>query len=291
LHKQSVIESEEQKESPSSHPIVDESTARPGKKNGPQRQVIASEDPTQQHQGVIRTEDQAMQPRGVIQTEEQTGPPSKAQTVKLLQRKVGNQRAGSAMATLFGGTGKDTAKPPPITTPLPQGSKREPTGEAILVMAGVKVVVLPDEQDSDPSMQGRAQTHGNLTWPLPGWEEQDGKVTAIETMVSPVLTIKTEYGPGVTAASPSAYGRGTTKEDVKTGRTSLGFHEGNHGLDFMRYVQNHPLPRLMARKGMRVEDFQKARDDYNTKMQAYQSALEAYSKKLTDCVGTPDARC
>jgi hypothetical protein len=158
-------------------------------------------------------------------------------------------------------------------------------------MPGVKVVVLPDEQNSGPSMQGRAQTHGNLTWPLPGWEEQDGKVTSIEAMASLVLTIKTEYGPGVNAASPSAYSRGTTEADLKAGRTSLGFHEGSHGLDFMRFVQIYPFPRLIARKGMRVEDFQKARDDYDTKMQAYQVALEAYSKKLTDCVGTSDAGC
>jgi hypothetical protein len=116
LHKQSVIESEEQKESPSSHPIVDESIARPGKKYGPQWGVIETENQAMKQLGVIRTEDQIMRPRGVIEMEDHAKVLNKAKAAKLLQSKVGNQRTGKAMGAKFGEIDKDFGKPTPIAT-------------------------------------------------------------------------------------------------------------------------------------------------------------------------------
>jgi hypothetical protein len=39
----------------------------------------------------------------------------------------------------------------------------------------------------------------------------------------------------------SGYGRGTTAADIAAGTTSLQFHEGQHGLDYMEGIRTRPF--------------------------------------------------
>ena len=59
--------------------------------------------------------------------------------------------------------------------------------------------------------------------------------------------------------------RGTTEEDKAAGNTTLGFHEGQHGLDYIKYLKENPLPQFLGKVGMQAEDDK-------TAMSAYQSA-------------------
>jgi hypothetical protein len=58
------------------------------------------------------------------------------------------------------------------------------------------------------------------------------------------------YGRGLRADVPSAYGRGTTPEDVGAGTTTLGFHEGSHARDYLRFLGEHPFPQFTGAVGM-----------------------------------------
>ena len=85
---------------------------------------------------------------------------------------------------------------------------------------------------------------------------------------------------------PSAYGRGTTPEDVAAGTTTLGFHEGSHARDYLRFVREHPYPQFTGTVGMSVGDFNAATADYVREVGQYAADLTAASLHGTDCVGT-----
>ena len=100
------------------------------------------------------------------------------------------------------------------------------------------------------------------------------------------MTIQTTYGPGVSASSPSAYGRGTTAEDVSASDTSLGFHEGRHGLDYLAFLAANPFPVFTGTVGMAEADFTDAMNDYRDARLDYQRRIAEHSLEHTDCVGT-----
>ena len=172
-----------------------------------------------------------------------------------------------------------------ISTPLGKDAKRKKDGSATFQVAKINVIVNPDTTTKDKKMAGKAQTNCNLNWKTPSYKFKDGIVTKVDTLPPVNLTIQTVYGPGVTAESSSDYGKGTTKEDREAGKTSLGDHEGSHGLDALQYLKDHPLPVFSGKEGMTVDEYQQAVEKYNQQMQEYQVDVEKNSKEKTDCVG------
>ncbi len=183
----------------------------------------------------------------------------------------------------------DREKPPtqPITTPVDETATINKRGAAELKVGEIAVVVLPDGHSQAKKMRGKAHTSFKLKWGKFQYESTRGAVTAVTEPVPPpiTVTIQTIYGPRAAATDPSAYGRGTTEEDKQVGNTSLGFHEGRHGLDYLAYLKKEPLPAFAGAVGMSVKEFKQA-------IRAYRAAVAAYTKKMneqsaaaTDCVG------
>ena len=117
-----------------------------------------------------------------------------------------------------------------------------------------------------------------------------GGIAAVTPPPTPTLTVQTTYRAGVLRSDASAYGRGTTPEDVAGGAidprsTQLGFHEGNHALDFIAYVTANAPPAhggtagTVRRYNSDTRAWHKARADYET-------ALQKDSETRTECVGT-----
>jgi hypothetical protein len=107
----------------------------------------------------------------------------------------------------------------------------------------------------------------------------------------PTLTLQTTYGPSAGPETKSSYGKGTTKEDIKAGKTSLGYHEGSHGEYAMQYVKDNPLPKFKGTAGMTVDEFQQAQSEYDDEMEEYRQKLDKYHKLKTDCVGAKEESC
>ena len=199
----------------------------------------------------------------------QVGTPERARNAETLQQSVGNARVGQLMtetasssgspviqrqtkgraasgAAAAGAAGAAGAKPPRITLPLPEQATRRPTGEAEFQVGTVKVVALPDRTRSKPIMvKGKkrdAVTDVSLRWDLPGAKTKAGKVISVDVAPAPTLTIRTTYGPKASPHMKSGYGKGTTPEDIKAKKTSLGYHEGSHGEYAIQYTRDHRLP-------------------------------------------------
>src|SRR5262249_8371587 len=113
-----------------------------------------------------------------------------------------------------------------------------------------------------------------------------GLVTHFNNTIRHSLTIQTRYGTG-NPGDVSAYGRGTTAEDVRDGNITLGFHESCHRKDFLHYLQHEPRPQFGGRVGMTVTEFDEAIAAYNAAWQSYFHEMEARSVRDTDETGNP----
>ena len=183
---------------------------------------------------------------------------------------------------------------PAISTPLGKGVKFANDGSAQLKAGSVQVVVLPDQvSDTLSNEESSAETTFSLEGgDAPGCEfSGKGKVTKIDPIPPIKVAIQTTYRTGASPGDQSAYGKGTTKADVKAGNTSLQYHEGSHGTDYINYLKTHPLPTFKGVKGMTEAQFSKAQADYLKAIETYRAAMDAYSEAHTDCVGTKSKSC
>ena len=117
----------------------------------------------------------------------------------------------------------------------------------------------------------------------------DAKVKKItgKMMFKPTVQLQIQYGKNVSATVPSAYGRGTTKEDWDAFDTSLGFHEAKH-LDDARafYKDIKHLPPVFAGKvGDTVTSFQAKQEAWAEWWTAYFKKDGDLSRAKTDDVG------
>ncbi|MGE5603433.1 MAG: hypothetical protein ACM30E_10295 [Nitrososphaerales archaeon] len=184
---------------------------------------------------------------------------------------------------------------PGFSTPIAEGrAVNIATGNVEYAVNGFAATIAPDTVDQ--ALGNRAETRIAINWRLPGyqWQMQGGqkRITAFDPPAAPTARIQTFYGPGVTAASQSGYGRGTTREDVAGGRvtprsTTVGFHEGSHGLAFEEFLQANPAPQFTGRVGMTEAQFLAARNQWETALRAYSTRITAFSRRLVDCVGAP----
>jgi hypothetical protein len=178
-----------------------------------------------------------------------------------------------------------------ISTPVAEGMSPTAKGAVAFPVGGVRVRILPDAKD--PKLGKRAETKPRISFRTAKWRSADGvTVSTIGDPPAPVLTIQTFYGPDSSASVTSGYGRGTTTEDLAGAKVdprskSLGFHEGSHGLDFIRYLRANPPPAYPLTIGMSITKVGPAIEAWRAKWTAYAQALEAASEASTDMVGTP----
>jgi hypothetical protein len=176
-----------------------------------------------------------------------------------------------------------------ITTPLPPNAHADPrTHVAGFGIGGVRFEFRPDVQMSarESRTRKRAETSLHLTLPGVRYEHQGDRIASFSPPQELVLRVQTRYPQGWRPQDRSGYGRGTTREDVAAGDISLGFHESQHGADYLRFAREHPAPAFEGRIGMTVAEFQAAINNYTTAFSTYQIELEDYTLQSTDCVGT-----
>lgn len=158
---------------------------------------------------------------------------------------------------------------------------------------GFQITILPDR--TSRQMANRAETTVTFSWGrISGRLARQGRRVAIARITgppTPTVRIQTTYGRGVSATSASGYGRGTTAADVAGGAveprsTTLGFHEGSHGLDYVAFLEAHPPPAFTGRVGMTPAEFRAALTQWQTACRAYAAAIDRDSEIRTDCVGT-----
>ncbi|MEX0317030.1 MAG: DUF4157 domain-containing protein [Ruegeria sp.] len=207
---------------------------------------------------------------------------------------MGNDPWGRASCanTVLGTPIPDWLSVPGVSSPVPSASRPRAGGGATMNIGPVMLTILPDTNSSDPSMRNKAETTitpdqiptgSNLV----SWVSHGGSVTSFTVHPAAFrLTIQTTYGPGVTAASVSGYGRGTTARDQATGSTSLGFHEGEHGRDFITFLRNNPYPRFRGQNGQSVAVFSARATQFQNALQRYIKRMSRASALATDCVGT-----
>lgn len=96
------------------------------------------------------------------------------------------------------------------------------------------------------------------------------------------VSIQTRYAVGVGPKSKSGYGYGTEPGDT---HTSLGSHEGRHGLDMIEFLKTHRFPVFRGRKGMTEKQFTKAVRDWEQAIKDFSANLIKYATEKGDCVG------
>jgi RHS repeat-associated protein len=173
---------------------------------------------------------------------------------------------------------------PGISTPLPADAKQDPRSHVVtLKVNGVRLEFAPDTVDPSGTAGDTKHTSsfGGLKWTMKG-----GHVVKIAPVPTPSLTVQTHYPRSVNPDGKSAYGRGTTPDDVAAKNTSLRFHEGQHGAAALRFVREHPVPQFGGRVGMTDSEIKQAGADYNRAMDDYFDSADKYSRQQVDCVGT-----
>lgn len=157
----------------------------------------------------------------------------------------------------------------------------------------VFVEVVQDGHSQDADMKG-AQTSRDTSgvhWKTPSIEYQaKGGREVVTKLTSPLefkgtIIIQTVYGPNVTPNQPSGYGRGTTPEDVKSGNTSLGFHESCHRADYLQFLKSHPLPTFNGKVGMSREEYRRAERRFQQQIEDYFQQMDRDTFSRTDEVG------
>lgn len=125
----------------------------------------------------------------------------------------------------------------------------------------------------------------------PGYEwKPRGRLKIISKLKGPAeikanIKIQTSYGPKAKPKHLSAYGKGTTPEDKRTGNTSLGYHEACHRNDYLKYLKIKPLPTFSGKVGMTLQQYKRAEESFIKAVDKYFSDMDKYSKRKTDEVG------
>lgn len=175
-----------------------------------------------------------------------------------------------------------------ISTPISDLRSADPiTGEVKYSVKGVDVTIRQDGRD--PRVSG-AETRLHFNPGTISASAPSGTVSSF-TVPTPAATIQTFYGPGTTTRSTSAYGRGTTTEDVAGGRvtphsTSVGFHEGHHGLDFVEFLESNPPPAFTGAVGQTNAQFNAAITLWNAAWATLNADANRLTSRRTECVGT-----
>ena len=179
-----------------------------------------------------------------------------------------------------------------ISTVVPVDAQFATDGSASVAVGGVTVRILPDTRAGTANetairfIPNQVQVPG-ITF------DAHRRVTAINGAmpVTPGVEIQTSYAASGSQAgadpltATSAYGRGTTTADVAAGNTSLRFHEGSHGADYLSYLASHPYRPFRGAVGMTVAAWNAESQAFLAAHHAWAAGAGAFSVHNTDCVG------
>jgi hypothetical protein len=179
-----------------------------------------------------------------------------------------------------------------ISTVVPVDAQFAADGSASLTVGGVTVRILPDTRGGTTNETAIRFVPNTISVPGISFNAQR-RVTAINGTlpVPPGVEIQTSYAASGSQAgadpltATSAYGRGTTTADVAAGNTSLRFHEGSHGADYLAYLASHPYRPFRGAVGMTVTAWNAERTAFLAAHSAWAAGAGAFSLHNTDCVG------
>jgi hypothetical protein len=206
---------------------------------------------------------------------------------------TGNQGAPS-QAGAAPAAAATTQTVPGTSTPLPKDAVVDKKTKVATLQSGdVTVKVEPDRKDANKAEDVKrdvksdgAVTHGDISARVT-YKTENGKVTSVA--VQKELHVQTTYGSKADPAADSAYGRGHIQTDKAAGNSSLRFHEGNHGQDYIDYVKTHPFPTIEIDKPLTKQEFDTRMAEWKNQTEQYQKDMEAQSKEHTDDVTDPAA--
>jgi hypothetical protein len=180
-----------------------------------------------------------------------------------------------------------------ISTPIAEGRTVNASGNINFTTNGFNVTILPDRIVRRLEPPARIEAHIMVMNDIEFSHEPSGEqlVTRFVPPASPTVQIQTIFRRGVTAASRSAYGRGTTAEDVAGGAvtpasTSIGFHEATHGLAVVEFLEHNPPPRFAGAVGMTRVAFEAEFSQWQRATHDYENHMNAFIERHGHCVGT-----
>jgi hypothetical protein len=191
------------------------------------------------------------------------------------------EKAPASAAHAAPGVQRDTS------TPLPEDAVVNPQSKVATFRSGdFDVVINPDRtaRKGENVAENGAITTGSVSASITPVVVK-GKVVSV--IIKRKLTIQTIYGRKADPEADSAYGKGHIKKDREAGNTSLRFHEGCHGQDFIDYVRGMPFPTISIEEPLSVKEYKKLEKDWKNDVQTFQRDMEGMSKVLTDEVKDP----
>lgn len=175
------------------------------------------------------------------------------------------------------------------STPLPEDAVVNPKSKVATFRSGdFDVVVKPDKRAKKGAKgvkSNGAVTYGNISASIKPVIVK-GKIVSV--VIKRKLSIQTVYGHGADPEADSAYGKGHIEKDKKEGNTSLRFHEGCHGQDYIDYVKGMPFPTISVEEPLTKKEFKKLLKDWKNDVKTFQKDMEGMSKASTDDVKDPD---
>jgi hypothetical protein len=181
---------------------------------------------------------------------------------------------------------------PGISTPIAQGRAANRAGNVVFASHGFDITIKPDL--TGQRLRTAAHTSALFSWSGVRFSHDGSRrdlVTRFDPLTTPAVDIQTKLRRGTNQASQSAYGRGTTREDIAGGvvtprSTTLGFHEGSHGVDIVKFLESNPPPAFRGAVGMTKVDFEAEITRWQAACNDYATAVAAFAARTGDCVGT-----
>jgi uncharacterized protein DUF4157 len=172
------------------------------------------------------------------------------------------------------------------STPMPADASVSAAGGFTMNRPNVDVTVLPDQSGGKANETGpesnfpKGQFNFNIdkaTGKITEFFKMDGK-KKVPVIMPPKLqlTIQTQFKDITKADATSAYGKGTTAQDIAWGARTLRFHEGSHGKVDLEVIRSTNVPSL-AIGTVTPADIRVITDMFNR--------LNAQSCQLVDQVG------
>lgn len=166
--------------------------------------------------------------------------------------------------------------------------------KVVSTVVDVTISILADQLDDASITKGKATTGPDpsqveLKFPIASTDNATGKISSEtgKTTYQGTITIRTNYRPGANKNKKSAYGRGTTKNDVSNGDVTMGFHEKCHRSDFFEWYTKKDFPAFEGHVGMSIKDYQDAQQAVVDAWGAFQKTASQNTYDLTDDVGNP----
>ena len=175
-----------------------------------------------------------------------------------------------------------------ISTPIAQGRSANRAGNVVFTSNGFQITIRPNGIRTGLRTSGITEIDLNVS--APGRSNRSGQMR-VAPLRAPTVSIQIFYRSAAAASAQSAYGRGTTTEDIAGGavtprNTTVGFHEGAHGLAFVEFLEKNPPPQFTGTAAMTSAAFNAAQALYLAQFTAYSDRLKAFSRTQVHCVGT-----